>query len=117
MKRGRYIAQLSLDLDGLCARVAQVALRLFFFFFQAEDGIRDLIVTGVQTCALPILSHVTSDAQLRPRRCRNRAPHETHAWRGLNTRGADYDCPGVAPVAQVIDLMAALKAALAKGKS
>src|SRR5206468_6447192 len=27
-----------------------------FFFFQAEDGIRDLIVTGVQTCALPIFS-------------------------------------------------------------
>src|SRR3989440_5681076 len=27
---------------------------LLFFFFQAEDGIRDLIVTGVQTCALPI---------------------------------------------------------------
>src|SRR5258706_6675685 len=29
-------------------------LRLFFFFFQAEDGIRDWSVTGVQTCALPI---------------------------------------------------------------
>src|SRR5205085_9435214 len=28
----------------------------FFFFFQAEDGIRDLTVTGVQTCALPILT-------------------------------------------------------------
>src|SRR2546427_3024956 len=28
----------------------------FFFFFQAEDGIRDLTVTGVQTCALPISS-------------------------------------------------------------
>src|SRR2546430_7942286 len=27
---------------------------LFYFFFQAEDGIRDLTVTGVQTCALPI---------------------------------------------------------------
>src|SRR6266496_6303745 len=27
---------------------------LFFFFFQAEDGIRYLYVTGVQTCALPI---------------------------------------------------------------
>src|SRR5438874_3245298 len=27
-----------------------------FFFFQAEDGIRDLYVTGVQTCALPILT-------------------------------------------------------------
>src|SRR5947209_11737261 len=27
----------------------------YFFFFQAEDGIRDIGVTGVQTCALPIL--------------------------------------------------------------
>src|SRR5438034_6129943 len=27
---------------------------IFFFFFQAEDGIRDHCVTGVQTCALPI---------------------------------------------------------------
>src|SRR2546429_8688856 len=27
---------------------------MFFFFFQAEDGIRDVAVTGVQTCALPI---------------------------------------------------------------
>src|SRR5256886_14196611 len=32
-----------------------------FFFFQAEDGIRDLTVTGVQTCALPIwfINHMT----------------------------------------------------------
>src|SRR5205823_10952564 len=29
----------------------------FYFFFQAEDGIRDKLVTGVQTCALPILSN------------------------------------------------------------
>src|SRR2546425_7408142 len=28
---------------------------MFFFFFQAEDGIRDKLVTGVQTCALPIV--------------------------------------------------------------
>src|SRR2546423_10121462 len=28
---------------------------VFIFFFQAEDGIRDKLVTGVQTCALPIL--------------------------------------------------------------
>src|SRR5947207_10632252 len=34
----------------LCA----VALCYTFFFFQAEDGIRDHCVTGVQTCALPI---------------------------------------------------------------
>src|SRR2546430_11447361 len=32
-----------------------MAGRLLVFFFQAEDGIRDLTVTGVQTCALPIL--------------------------------------------------------------
>src|SRR5688572_19942625 len=31
-----------------------MCLCCFFFFFQAEDGIRDLTVTGVQTCALPI---------------------------------------------------------------
>src|SRR2546430_1230168 len=31
-----------------------VLFRTIFFFFQAEDGIRDLTVTGVQTCALPI---------------------------------------------------------------
>src|SRR5688572_8238012 len=35
--------------------VLAVATKLFFFF-QAEDGIRDLTVTGVQTCALPICS-------------------------------------------------------------
>src|SRR5690606_39931832 len=31
-------------------------LFIYFFFFQAEDGIRDFHVTGVQTCALPILA-------------------------------------------------------------
>src|SRR2546429_3616300 len=36
-------------------KVARVAMFLFFFF-QAEDGIRDVAVTGVQTCALPISS-------------------------------------------------------------
>src|SRR2546429_32250 len=29
-------------------------VNVYFFFFQAEDGIRDVAVTGVQTCALPI---------------------------------------------------------------
>src|SRR5207244_94817 len=31
-----------------------------FFFFQAEDGIRDDLVTGVQTCALPISTNISS---------------------------------------------------------
>src|SRR2546429_2635449 len=36
--------------------IGSVVFLLFFFFFQAEDGIRDVAVTGVQTCALPISS-------------------------------------------------------------
>src|SRR5688572_32659872 len=41
----------------MCWGAGVVVVRVivfFFFFFQAEDGIRDLTVTGVQTCALPI---------------------------------------------------------------
>src|SRR2546430_7525522 len=38
-----------ISLTDRCCRAC-----FFFFFFQAEDGIRDLTVTGVQTCALPI---------------------------------------------------------------
>src|SRR2546429_3559740 len=38
-----------------CPRSGLVAMT-FSFFFQAEDGIRDVAVTGVQTCALPISS-------------------------------------------------------------
>src|SRR5256885_16444832 len=37
----------------------ETSVASFFFFFQAEDGIRDYKVTGVQTCALPILSDVS----------------------------------------------------------
>src|SRR6266536_3520060 len=45
--------------QGPCSRLhltfsAAGAWVLPFFFFQAEDGIRDPLVTGVQTCALPI---------------------------------------------------------------
>src|SRR2546430_12639723 len=36
---------------------------MLFFFFQAEDGIRDLTVTGVQTCALPIWRSVAAPAR------------------------------------------------------
>src|SRR2546425_8790657 len=37
-------------------------MMISFFFFQAEDGIRDKLVTGVQTCALPIYRHRRGDA-------------------------------------------------------
>src|SRR5688572_32627801 len=39
---------------GIVSISSFVQYFFFFFFFQAEDGIRDLTVTGVQTCALPI---------------------------------------------------------------
>src|SRR5256886_10874925 len=38
----------------MCALVVANMSRMSFFFFKAEDGIRVLTVTGVQTCALPI---------------------------------------------------------------
>src|SRR5438552_9985078 len=49
----------------------------FFFFFQAEDGIRDDLVTGVQTCALPI----SASLQARDRRRRKRGPVAQHPVR------------------------------------
>src|SRR3989442_12914845 len=51
------------------------SVRLCVFFFQAEDGIRDADVTGVQTCALPISDarNLHRPAQSRSCRCRLRA--------------------------------------------
>src|SRR5256885_5587189 len=49
--------------------MAKVPTRLIissFFFFQAEDGIRDYKVTGVQTCALPICSIFAHVQQQKP---------------------------------------------------
>src|SRR2546427_2667023 len=44
------------------------SLCILFFFFQAEDGIRDLTVTGVQTCALPICKwQVSTTGGIQPR--------------------------------------------------
>ena len=46
-----WVVDVYCSLSTVCTTVL---LRLFYFFFQAEDGIRDRNVTGVQTCALPI---------------------------------------------------------------
>src|SRR2546421_3317446 len=46
--------EISVGVKNLWIYVLSAAVAFVFFFFQAEDGIRDLIVTGVQTCALPI---------------------------------------------------------------
>src|SRR5437762_14245976 len=55
------------------------------FFFQAEDGIRDTSVTGVQTCALPISSSSASPTIRRSRRARA-ARHRARAARRSGAR-------------------------------
>src|SRR3712207_5905098 len=52
-----YYANRGIDVD-------EVVTYRFFFFFQAEDGIRDIGVTGVQTCALPIFALAGVDRRL-----------------------------------------------------
>src|SRR2546422_4754570 len=54
---------------GVCRSAQRCCSRsrgrwLYFFFFQAEDGIRDVAVTGVQTCALPICADAPAHAEL-----------------------------------------------------
>src|SRR5436309_9465848 len=57
--------------------VGDMMAHLFFFFFQAEDGIRDFHVTGVQTCALPISSGTsTTRAASRSPSSRMRPPSQ-----------------------------------------
>src|SRR6266508_3725206 len=69
-----------------------------FFFFQAEDGIRDGHVTGVQTCALPI-SPVTTTLRMMPRELagfgyvkrRDEADHGRHLVLGETGTAALHD--------------------------
>src|SRR2546426_9447543 len=74
-------------------------MSVIFFFFQAEDGIRDYKVTGVQTCALPIYRHEVDDG------------HERQGARqgpGIGRRGV-LDLPadrrGIVPPAVVPDAL------------
>src|SRR2546430_4201056 len=65
----------------------------FFFFFQAEDGIRDLTVTGVQTCALPISRPARRRGPGAPGHGGVQSPCGLHESRGLRARAA-RDAPG-----------------------
>src|SRR6478609_854179 len=56
-----------------------------FFFFQAEDGIRDKLVTGVQTCALPILGATAKRA--RRSEIVAAAPCASRSWRSSRGDG------------------------------
>src|SRR5690606_40669850 len=58
---------------------------LLFFFFQAEDGIRDFHVTGVQTCALPICRRWSTVSEKAKGTCR---PSAVKACRAIVVDGA-----------------------------
>src|SRR5256886_8038588 len=70
---------------------------MYCFFFQAEDGIRDLTVTGVQTCALPISSMATrtqKDVQQRLDELREQVNHHLYRYHVLDepeVSDAEYD--------------------------
>src|SRR5256886_5662595 len=57
-----------------------------FFFFQAEDGIRDLTVTGVQTCALPIFCGTDANVFVS-------VPEESEKWEGTSARSRSEAAP------------------------
>src|SRR5256885_13258163 len=72
--------------------------RLYIFFFQAEDGIRDYKVTGVQTCALPIYlsGRQRADSWRQTRKCVRNVAAEAllekrgeHQPRGFSTNQVD----------------------------
>ena len=48
-------------MEGIMNQFFKILFYFIIFFFQAEDGIRDIGVTGVQTCALPI-SHLQASS-------------------------------------------------------
>src|SRR3712207_5366209 len=68
---------------------------MFFFFFQAEDGIRDIGVTGVQTCALPIsFGNESCKAKRGTRYCtRKRATLYSRSQQGGSSRGPRESIP------------------------
>src|SRR2546430_3335648 len=69
-------------------KLIATSLYHFFFFFQAEDGIRDLTVTGVQTCALPISYrglYAHRDLSLSRLDCGSRLPREAARLRSEPT--------------------------------
>src|SRR5258707_5466543 len=104
--RSRLCLKLKISQDFL----ACMDIRRVFFFFQAEDGIRDIGVTGVQTCALPILTI--------------EHPHLTFrnlGWsadtpRGESRASFDFDKPGKS-FEKLKDELAALKPTVEIGRA
>src|SRR5687767_12930059 len=69
-----------------------------FFFFQAEDGIRDKLVTGVQTCALPICGERTAYDEIFPKSLNYSFVHRGWQILGLDTSdGLKYENTQIQP--------------------
>src|SRR3989449_6112662 len=74
-------------------RLRLVCFFFVFFFFQAEDGIRDVAVTGVQTCALPI-SRLARITELVPGACAPNAKGFISDPTNCVNTGGDYNLDG-----------------------
>src|SRR5690606_40289835 len=64
-----------------------IPVSVWYFFFQAEDGIRDFHVTGVQTCALPIWRRAPRSSSSPPRTTSSTSRRNCCA-RGASTRSS-----------------------------
>src|SRR2546429_2098562 len=75
-------------------------LFFFFFFFQAEDGIRDVAVTGVQTCALPIFNGGISIGTTvsRYKGSSRNSPSATSAFRSRWVAASTLTSTGIGPL-------------------
>src|SRR2546422_5034078 len=104
------------DVSGYLASTFDMRRRWFFFFFQAEDGIRDVAVTGVQTCALPIY-RLSKSRYLAGLQCHKQLWWRVHepdapelvpnvALRNRFAQGAEVDqrARGYVPGGELIDL-------------
>src|SRR5215211_8626482 len=71
--------------------IQKVSYVIYFFFFQAEDGIRDHCVTGVQTCALPISAQGRERGPITPASVEERRARLVRQRRGARASEAEHD--------------------------
>src|SRR2546429_8283312 len=69
-------------------------MRHIYFFFQAEDGIRDVAVTGVQTCALPISVSAEGKLQVELAQLEYNLPRMRGMWKHLERLGGGVGTRG-----------------------
>src|SRR5256886_10821698 len=83
---------LTVIVSRLLNRVLRVVSDMLFLFFQAEDGIRDLTVTGVQTCALPISA--SNKVDKRQRQGHELCIESQHGWEAVQGLQGAYQDSG-----------------------